>query len=83
MGSKKRLFQKFQIIITLLICIMIFPLRVQADFNGDKTETGSLTLHSKSEGKIFSLYKVADFSETGKFDNIADWVPFCSPVQRI
>lgn len=75
MGSKKRLFQKFQIIITLLICIMIFPLQVHADSNGYKTETGSLTLHSKSEGKIFSLYKVADFSETGKFDNIADWVP--------
>lgn len=75
MGSKKRLFQKFQIIVTLLICIMIFPLQVHADSNGYKTETGSLTLHSKSEGKIFSLYKVADFSETGKFDNIADWVP--------
>ncbi|MGN0332734.1 MAG: Cna B-type domain-containing protein [Lachnospiraceae bacterium] len=69
----KKQTKRFQFLIILFVCVMLFS--VQAYAGENKSETGSLTLNSQFTDEEFSLYRIADFSETGEFTNVADWVP--------
>lgn len=52
-------------IFIVLICALLLPLSVQASSGTE--EKGSLSLYYEQGAATFSIYRVADFSETGKF----------------
>lgn len=80
---KEKIRKEWQKISRLLICcllMVLLPAQAVAAENTEETADTSLTIHYKYGKTTFTFYKVADFSETGKFDLTE---PFLSYAEKI